>query len=210
LAKKSDPMGIDFADFQQVFAWTILHGYVIIFLVMCVEGPIVTAAAGFASALGYFNPLAIFILSILGDIVPDVIYYIIGYSSRNAFVERFSGYFGLSKGRVGRLETALQKHFTKTMIAMKFTPLVPTYGFMLVGYLRLSFRKFLILCLAVTIPKSLVFLLLGYFFGQLYNINTYLHYLIILFPLSVVVAIAIYFGHKKISAVIAQRVGEIK
>ena len=69
-------------SFASAFSWVIAHGYPLMFVAMLIEGPIVTAAATFAVVFGYFNISMIFVLSILGDIVADVIYYIIGYFSR--------------------------------------------------------------------------------------------------------------------------------
>mgnify|MGYP001591522550 CR=1 FL=1 len=51
-------------SFATVFDWVIKHGYLFIFIAMCVEGPVVTAAAAFAAALGYFSWPVIFILAI--------------------------------------------------------------------------------------------------------------------------------------------------
>ena len=134
-------MSIDFTNFQAVFHWVIANGYWFIFLVMCVEGPMTTAAAGFASALGYFDPFIVLLLSILGDLVPDSIYYSLGYFGRGPMVEKAIHYFGLTKERVLRIENLLKEHFGKTMVVLKLTPIVPTLGFILVGYLKLSFLK---------------------------------------------------------------------
>ena len=202
-------MTIDFSNFQQVFSWIISHGYPLIFLVMCVEGPIITAAAGFAAALGYFNPWAIFVISILGDLIPDSIYYLIGYISRGKILDKIAAYFGLTKKRVSRIEELLRKHFGKTMLALKLTPIVPTPGFMLVGFLRLSFVKFTGYSAAVTIPKSAIFLMAGYFFGQMYNINQYLHNLVILIPIVVLIVVVLIVAYQKISKIITKKIEKV-
>ena len=149
-------------DFHQVLVWTIAHGYAFIFLAMCLEGPMITTAAGFAAALGFFNPWAILILSILGDLVPDGIYYLIGYIGRFAVIERIAHRLGLNQERIQRTENQLKKHFGKTMVALKLTPLMSVPGFMLVGYLKLSFGRFIYYCSAITFPKSIIFLIIGH------------------------------------------------
>ncbi len=75
--------------FSAATQWVLMHGYWVIFLAMLIEGPVVTAAAAFAVALGYFNLWAIFGLSLAGDLVADIIYYAIGYWGRITVVERF-------------------------------------------------------------------------------------------------------------------------
>lgn len=198
-------MNIDFSNFQLVFNWVIANGYLFIFLAMCVEGPVTTAAAGLASALGYLDPWLVLIISILGDLVPDSIYYLIGYIGRLSIIKKIGYRLGLTESRILKMEELLKKHFVKTMIVLKFTPLVTVIGFMLVGYLKISFKRFMSLCSAVTIPKSIIFLALGYFFGQLYDINKYLHDIKIFLPLAVLVAFFVYIGYKKISTTIGKK-----
>ena len=202
-------MSIDFTNFQQVLSWVLTHGYFFLFLVMCVEGPITTAAAGFGAALGYFNPWAILVLSILGDLVPDAIYYFIGYIGRFTIIEKVGFRLGLTQARIDRLEDKLRKHYGKSMVALKLTPVIPTFGFMLVGYLRLSFVKFMEFSAAVTLPKSIIFLILGYFFGRLYNINQYLHYAEVMFPLAGIAILLIYITYKKVSAKLAGKIEKL-
>lgn len=197
---------LNFTDFHQAVTWVMAHGYSIIFLVMCIEGPLTTAAAGFAAALGFFNPWAILTISILGDLIPDSVYYFLGYISRFAIIEKIGRRMGLTHARIENLESKLKEHFGKTMVALKLTPFVSTPGFMVVGYLRLSFLRFTGYSASITIPKSIIFLILGYFFGRLYNINQYLHYAEIFFPIAVILIVLISLSYKRISSTIAKKV----
>lgn len=197
---------LNFTDFHLLTEWVIAHGYALIFLIMCIEGPFTTAAAGFASALGYFDPFIILFLSIMGDLVPDTVYYYTGYYGRTGAAERFGHRIGLTTERIQKTEELLKQHFSQAMIVLKLTPIVPTFGFILVGALKFSYRKFLWLCSLVTVPKSVLFLILGYFFGQLYNISDYLHYASILFPVVIISSILIYFIYGKISIWLAEKI----
>ena len=202
-------MTVDFTNFQQAASWVILHGYVLVFLVMCFEGPIITAAAGFAAALGFFNPWIILILAILGDIIPDAIYYLMGYKGRLVSVEKKMSSIGFTKDRADRLENLLRRHFVKTLVGMKFTPVIAPFGYMIIGYMKLSFWRFIYVCSTVTVPKAIVFLLIGYYFGQLYNINEYIHNIIILIPIAVALIFVLYFIYKVVANAISKKVGKI-
>ena len=157
------------ATFSGVTHWVLMHGYWVIFLAMLIEGPIVTAAAAFAVALGYFNIFAIFGLSIAGDLTADVIYYLIGYWGRITLVERFGHYFGLTKDRIRRMERLMRDHAVKTLIALKLTPVLPTPGLMIVGATKMDLKKFTLISILITLPKSVVFMLMGYYFGKSYD-----------------------------------------
>lgn len=152
-----------------VVQWVLAHGYWVIFLGMLIEGPVVTAAAAFAAALGFFNLAAIFGLSLAGDLVADVAYYAIGYLGRITLVERFGHYFGLTHDRIMRMENLMRIHPIKTLLALKLTPVLPTPGLMLVGATKMDLKKFTVISLLITLPKSLVFMIIGYFFGQQYD-----------------------------------------
>ena len=83
-------------SFSSALAFTISQSYLFIFIVMVIEGPIITTAASFAASLGYFNIGIIFLLSLLGDLVGDGLHYIIGRTARVAFVEKLGISFGIS------------------------------------------------------------------------------------------------------------------
>ncbi len=157
------------ATFSAVTQWVLVHGYWVIFVAMLIEGPVVTAAAAFAAALGYFNIFAIFGLSLAGDLVADVIYYAIGYWGRITLVERFGRHFGLTTERIKRMERLMRDHAVKTLIALKLTPILPTPGLMIVGATKMDIKKFTLISLFITIPKSLVFMIIGYYFGRSYD-----------------------------------------
>ncbi len=42
-------------SFSSALSFALSHGYVLIFLIMIIEGPFITTAAAFAASLGYFN-----------------------------------------------------------------------------------------------------------------------------------------------------------
>ena len=157
------------ADMTVVLGWVINHGYWLMFLAMLIEGPIITAAAAFSFALGYFTLPAIFVLSLLGDLVADIIYYAIGYWGRISLVERYGHYFGLTNERMERIEHHLEAHGGKTLLALKLAPFIPTPGLMLVGVARMRLPKFTLISLAITIPKTILFMIVGYYFGQAYS-----------------------------------------
>lgn len=198
-------MGIDITNFSAVFQWVIAHGYFFIFLVLCVEGPVVTAAAAFAAALGYFNPWVILLLSILGDLVPDTIYYVIGFFGRRNVIERFGSRLGLTHARMDRLATLLRRNLRRTMVTLKLTPIVSTVGLALVGALGLSFGRYLFICAAVTIPKSLIFFIIGFYFGHLYNVSDYIRSVEVWLPLVVLSGIFFYVLHQKVVENIRKR-----
>lgn len=145
--------------------WMIAHGYVLMFIAMCIEGPAVTLAAAAAAALGYFNPFIVLALSILGDLLPDAVFYVIGFYGRLPFVERLGRRWGLPSERIAELESLIQRNEFKVVLAAKFTPVIPVIGLMLIGAVRMAFGRFMGLCLLISGARSVAVVFIGYEFA---------------------------------------------
>jgi membrane protein DedA with SNARE-associated domain len=202
-------MGIDLTNFQQVFQFVLAHGYVVMFLMMCIEGPTVTAAATFAVTLGYFNPWVIFALSIMGDVLPDAIYYGIGRWGGTPFVKKFGKKFGLTEKRIESMEEHIKVHGGKTVAVLKYTPILATPGLMLVGAVKMKWWKYMWFVFIVTLQKTLTFMALGYFFGRVYDIGKYIKYGAILPFFLIVVYFIFAFIYKRISKKITDKIEKI-
>lgn len=199
-------MGIDLTNFQQVFEWVIAHGYVLMFLAMCIEGPTVTAAATFAATLGFFNPLVVFVLSILGDVLPDALYYGIGRWKGLSFVTKFGHKFGMTTARIERLEKMIKNHGGKTVAVLKYTPVLATPGLMLVGAMGMGWWRYISIVFVVTLQKTLTFMALGYFFGRTYYIGKYIKYGALLPFVFIILYFVFAFIYKRLSARIINRI----
>jgi membrane protein DedA with SNARE-associated domain len=201
---------MDLTTFAGASQWIMTHGYSLMFLAMLIEGPTITAAAAFAAAVGFFNIYIVFILSIFGDVVADIIYYAIGYWGRFSVVNKFGHRFGLSTLRMGKIEDLLKQHTIKTMIAIKSTPVLAFPGLMLVGAAKMPIGRFILWCFLITLPKALFFVIIGYYFGYMYNtISRYVEngsLIILVFAVSIFV---IYMIYKKVSASLAEKIEKI-
>lgn len=198
------------ATFSGAFEWVIVHGYVLMFVAMLLEGPIITLAAAFASAFGFFSVFLVFILSFLGDALADVVYYYIGYFSRLAFIERFGKYVGLSEKKMKRIESLLHDHSVKTLIALKLTPGLPTPGLMLVGAAHMPIKKYAAVCSLIILPRTIFLVFIGYYFGAAYEIYTARFQqdavmLVMIFAL----AFLAYFAVRKILSRLAKKIEKI-
>lgn len=202
---------MDANTFQSSVQWIIANGYPLLFVALLIEGPAVTAAGAFAAALGYLNIYLVLLLSILGNLIPDVIYYLVGFWGHKQFAEKYASRFGLTKERIGHLEGLSHNHAGKMLTIIKIIPFLATPGLIIAGAVRIPLKKYIIWSLLITLPSSLFFLIVGYYFGAAYaTISRYLNYggylafgFIVLFAL-------IYYGYKKVSRKFAEEIEENK
>jgi len=199
---------VNFTNFTDVFNWVIANSYLVMFLAMLIEGPIVTMVAAFAASLGYFSLPFVFILSILGDLVADVGYYSLGYWGRMAFFSRIRRHFKLPLKMMRQLEDLSRKHSGKTLLILKLTPFLPTPGLIFIGSTKMPLRRFVSFSLLITIPKSVVFVALGYYFGYSYNsLNYYIKNEAVAMVMIVVFIVLGYFVYRRLVAKILRRMG---
>ncbi|MFH0804797.1 MAG: DedA family protein [Patescibacteria group bacterium] len=159
----------------EITQWLIQYGYFVLFPIMVIEGPIITVIAGFLSSVGALNPFIAYAVVVAGDLAGDSIYYFLGRSGRYTSIERWGRFLGITPARVARLETHFGSHTGKTLIAGKLTHAVGSVILTAAGVARVPYRRFLWYNFLATIPKSLVFLLIGFYFGSaIARINRFL------------------------------------
>jgi membrane protein DedA with SNARE-associated domain len=175
--------------FQGTVQWVLQHGYPLLFIVMLIEGPVVTAAAAFAAALHYMNIWVVLALSILANFIPDLVYYTIGYWGREKFLNKYGHYLGITPERIASTEKLAEKHSGKSLFMIKMVPLLATPGLILVGATKMDIKKYAFWSIVIIIPSSLLYLIIGYYFGTAYN--TIEHYLNIGIYVAIVAAVIV-------------------
>jgi membrane protein DedA with SNARE-associated domain len=194
------------SSFSVILPWILANGYLMIFAAIIIGGPIFISAAAFAAALGYLNIYLIFSLAFFGELVVDVILYLIGYISRAGVVEKFGHYFGLTNLRISKLEKFLLEHTWKALFVIKYSPIIPMPGFVITGAAKLKFRKFFYILLALSLPKAVFFTVIGYFFGKAYDkLTSYFYYGQYFIVIVIVLFGAINYLFARISKNISQK-----
>lgn len=164
-------------DGQLIIQFLSEYGYWIILPLMIIEGPIVTLIAAFMASLGVFNIYVIFLLSILGDVLGDVIFYWIGRKGGIHFVRRVGKYIGITEELVVKMEKFFASHGGKTIFAVKSTTGLCWATFIAAGIVKMPFRKFVGYSVLGGLVWSGFLVIMGYFFGYLYEqIVDYINY----------------------------------
>ncbi len=155
---------------DHIFLLVSHYGYLIIFPLMIIEGPIVTIIASFLASLGAFNILIIYILGVAGNIIGDAIYYSIGKFGREKFLHKYGKYISVDEKKVEYIENHYKKHMLKTILIAKITeaPIIP--ALISAGIAKTNFKKFITICALAEIPKVAIIVSIGYFFGKFYTI----------------------------------------
>ena len=189
--------------------WVLQHGYPLLFIVMLVEGPVVTAAGAFAAALHYMNIWVVLALSILANFIPDLVYYAIGYWGRETFINKYGHYLGITPERIATTEKLAEQHSGKSLFMIKMIPLLATPGLILVGATKMDFRKYMFWSIVIIVPTSLLYLIIGYYFGAAYaTIDRYLNLGGYVIAAAAVIVLALAYFQKKYFSRLKEKIEE--
>ncbi len=153
------------------------YRYHVLLPIAIVEGPIITVIAGFLVSLGLFNPYLSYGIVIVGDIIGDSFFYILGRWG-SGLVGKYGHRVGLTARRMESARITFQTHHGKAITLAKLAQGVGPVGLIAAGSLRIPYRRYIMTCFLVTCCQAAIFLFVGVLFGSAYlGIGRYLNYI---------------------------------
>jgi len=154
---------------QDIFNFLSQYGYWVMLPLMIIEGPIASIISATLAAMGVFNIWVVFVFSILGDVLGDILFYLAGYKWGMSFVKNFGRHIGITEKMVLRMEEYFKKHGGKTIFAVKATTGICWATFTTAGIVKMDFGKFLKYSILGGIVWSGFLVSMGYFYGYLWR-----------------------------------------
>src|ERR1035437_5380183 len=149
----------------------IKYKYLILLPLAMTEGPLLAIVVGFFIHLGYLSLLPSYLILILGDLVPDNVYYYIGrYSSKSKVIEKYKSKLTFLSKHFDRIETIWHTHTFKTMFFSKLAYGLSIPLIIISGNVKLPYKKFILSANIVAIFQYGIFLIIGYYFGRSYEL----------------------------------------
>ncbi len=188
-----------------VISWLLQYRYLVLFPLVVIEGPIVTIIAGFLASLGNLNIFIAYPVIVVADIVGDLFMYAQGRWGGKAVARKWGHHFGLKPETIVRLEEHFKNHPGKTLLIGKLSHFFGGPVLIAAGMARMRISKFLWYNFLGTMPKSIILLFIGFYFGQAYakfdRFFTLAGWIIIF----AVICVIIYFIIAKISRKMEER-----
>lgn len=173
------------------------HGLWLVGPMAVIEGPIVTVIAAYLAKLGYMTLLGVYLVCLLGDLVGDAMYYWIGRIGPALLPERWLVKLGMTEAR----SLALNGHFAekggRTLLLGKWTHSMGLPIMLASGAARMNFTAYMWYNLVGSIPKTALFVAVGWFLGSAYSaVDTWI-WRISLGLALVVAVVLLYLWHRK-------------
>jgi membrane protein DedA with SNARE-associated domain/membrane-associated phospholipid phosphatase len=160
------------AIFAQLGHW----GYLIVFLMpflesaaftgLLVPGETVVVLAGFLSSQGYLDLGVCLWMISLAVILGDTTGYTLGKAIGRGYFEKHKRLLFLKEKHLKQTEEFFARHGGKAIFFARFTHLLRAMAPFVAGMSRMPYKKFLLFNVAGGIIWTAIFTLLGYFFGQ--------------------------------------------
>jgi len=148
------------------FQYIDTYKYLAIFLIAVFEGPLVCLFAGFLVFSGHLSIVPTYITVVLGDFVPDVIYYYIGvYGDKKKLIEKYGSKFNFISANINLLRKLWHEHGRKTMFLSKLSFGLSVPFLISAGLVKMPLKKFISLCLPITLFQHIIILTIGYHLG---------------------------------------------
>jgi membrane protein DedA with SNARE-associated domain len=173
-------------------------GLVILMPLSLLEGPIVSMVAGYLARLGLFDPLAVLVIAVLGDLVGDVALYLIGRKGRLVMRRRWLKRLKVSPAQLARLVRRFREQDVRLILFGKFTHYLGFAILLAAGVARMPFGRFLVACLIATIPKSAVLVAIGWTSGEAWSReDDWLFRALALVLAALALSLPLWFRHRK-------------
>jgi membrane-associated protein len=183
----------------QITLWLMHYKYFALLPMAIIEGPIVTIITGFFASLGYINFFYAYLIIIAGDLVGDAIHYFLGRIGGRRFVDRWGKFFKVGEKEITSLERQFEKRGNKLLFIGKVAHGIGGAFLIAAGVIKMPFDKFIFSNMLATLLKSLILLILGFYFGHAYRlINSVLEKIALgTIGLSILAAVIYFFYLKK-------------
>jgi len=181
--------------------------YVLIMLLACLEGPILSVLCGLLIKAGYVKFWPVYLILMLGDILRDIVWYWIGKNLGHRFIRRFGHYIDATEEKVSKATALFHKHKNPILIISKVTNGLGLAIVTLIaaGMAKVPFKNYLFLNFIGQLFWTGLLVAAGYFFGSLYEeMEVFLgkaNVILLLF----VLALVLFFLYKYVRAKILER-----
>lgn len=171
------------------------YSYYILYPLVVIEGPVITIIAGFLASTNFLDPIPAYLTILAGNLTGDIIYYSAGRWWFTSSIRKLTNFFKVREDRVERIESQLRKHSGKILFFGKLSHILSGLILVASGVVEVPIGKYLLFCFLAEVPKSLILLSVGYFFGStVSNYNKYIDFTLIGLVVLTLVLIGIYAG----------------
>jgi membrane protein DedA with SNARE-associated domain len=117
--------------------------YIILAVLVAIEGPIVTLVGAAAASAGLMQPELVFLAASAGNLTADVLWYSLGYAGKIEWLYRYGNFFGVRSAELERLKGGMYEHAAKILFLAKLAGALTIPALVTAGLARAPIRRWL-------------------------------------------------------------------
>ena len=160
--------------------YLVQYGYYFLFLTTALEnipfvglflpGEVIVVAAGFFAATGKLDITLVFLVAVFGGIVGNNIGYWLGRYGGRPLIERLADRFHIDRKHIKSAEDYFDSHGSKTVFIGRYIVGLKALVATLAGAAHMNYGVFLLYSTAGIISWTIIALILGFFFGEYFDV----------------------------------------
>lgn len=179
----------------QIFNLLYTYSYLVLFPLVVIEGPVVTIITGFLVSLGFMDFIPAYMTIVAGDLAGDVLYYSAGRWWLNGTYKGVLKFLNINFKLVHKLEVAIKKNKGPFLFFGKLSHAIGGPILFAAGSAGISMKEFLEFNFFATLPKSLILIGVGYYFGStVSNFRRALDFTVLGLLVFTIILIGLYFA----------------
>ena len=124
----------------QIPEWGV-WSYLVLALLVAVEGPIATLLGAAAASAGVMRPILVFFAASAGNLTADTLWYSIGYVGKLEWVWRFGLKLGFSHEQLEHLQHNMRKHAARILFFAKLSMSLMIPSLIAAGLVKAPWRR---------------------------------------------------------------------
>lgn len=140
--------------------------YLVLAVLMLLEGPATTVAAGSMVGAGVLALLPVWLLAVAADVVSDSVLFGVGRWGRHPRIRPVLTRLGFGGERAGRLLDGVVRHLPRVVLGAKLVDIGAVPAFLAAGLAGVPYRRFLGWTAAASAARAAVLVALGVLAGQ--------------------------------------------
>jgi membrane-associated protein len=156
---------------------------------------VVLLSIGYLSALGIMHPVIAIAISILSLLIADNTFYFLALYE-NKYIKKIKN--RLRKGRLGKRFNYNERNLLQAIFTFTFIPKIRFFGPVIAGTRKIPWKKFFIIDLSALTTYVILYVMLGFFFYNLF-VNIFekirVHFIFIIFVVITLLIFIYWFKH---------------
>jgi len=138
--------------------------YLLLAILVFVEGPIATLLGAAASSTGLMNPWLVFASASAGNLSADIVWYSLGFAGRTDWLVRHGRWIKLRNTHIDHLKRDVNLHARKILLLAKLTASLSVPALIAAGMARVPWRRWFTTVFGGEVIWTGSLVLIGYHF----------------------------------------------